>query len=454
MSRIDVIGLGPAGADLITAGSAALIAEIPVRFVRTSRHLAAAAVEGNGFDDIYETADSFDDVYERIVTQLLAAAAEAGRILYAVPGSPRVAERTVDILCARAADHGVEVVVHPALSFADLAWVALGVDPVAVGARIVDGLEFGAVAATATGPLLVAQCHSRAVLSDIKLAVDGVDDMTVTVLARLGTEDQAVFELPWSEIDRGFEPDHLTSLYIPALPVGVGAAFERFDGLVRELRVGCPWDGEQTHASLRRYLLEESYETLEALDDLTAAIQACDAGALGAAKPPEEWLHDAYAEVAEELGDLLYQIFFHALLADEAGWFDVGAVATGIHDKLVERHPHVFGDVETTLDELPAQWEQSKRDAKGRESVMDGIPKALPALIYATKVQKKAAAIGQAVPQFDGSIRTEQALAEMLFEAVSFALELDLDAESVLRERADRFAAQVRANERSGACGD
>lgn len=431
--RIDVVGLGPAGADLVTAGTQALIDQIEHRFVRTQRHPAAALVAGSALDYFYESAETFDAVYRGIVDHLANAARTHGRVLYAVPGSPRVAEQTVELLSER---NDVEVVVHPALSFLDLSWVALGIDPIQSGVRIVDGHRFAAEAAGSAGPLLVAQCHSKQILSDIKLAVDDPPECRVTVLQRLGASDQKTFEVDWADLDREVEADHLTSLYIPALPTPVGSAFARFDTLVRRLRQDCPWDAEQTHASLRRYLLEESYETLEALDRLEeTGGQSSDAEA------------ERFADLQEELGDLLYQIFFHSILATEAGWFDVAQVAEGIHDKLYERHPHVFGGEQLGLDELSTRWEESKREEKGRASVMDGIPAALPALLYATKVQKKALAIGQSIdaPTNGMQATTDADVGALLFSAVALARELGIDAESALRQHTVGVADEVRA---------
>lgn len=429
--RIDVLGLGPAGPDLLTAHALGLIAQVEHRYVRTARHPAATAVGGTALDHHYETQASFEAVYEAIVDELVAAAAEHGHILYAVPGSPRVAEQTVELLARR---DDVEVAVHPALSFLDLAWVALGIDPIEAGVRVVDGHRFAVDAAGERGPLLVAQCHSSQVLSDIKLAVDDPGDVRVTVLQRLGGPDESIFEVDWTDLDRNVAADHLTSLYIPQLATPVAAEFARFDELVRRLRQDCPWDAEQTHASLRRYLLEESYETLEALDSL----------ADGTDSPVE--LADRYADLEEELGDLLYQVFFHSILATEQGWFTVADVARRIHDKLYERHPHVFGDVELTLDELSVHWEEAKRAEKDRASVMDGIPAALPALIYATKVQKKALAIGAAaVDPLAGVTATDDAaIGELLFAAVALARTQGIDPESALRQYTTFYANHIR----------
>ncbi|MGI8683996.1 MAG: SAM-dependent methyltransferase, partial [Acidimicrobiales bacterium] len=265
--RVVVAGLGPAGPDLLTAATTAALGRIPLAFLRTARHPAASVAPGaRSFDALYDGAATLDDVYAGIVDALVAAATDApgGEVLYLVPGSPAVAERTVELLRA---DDRVELVVLPALSFLDLAWDRLCVDPLAAGARLVDGRRFAEEAAGERGPLLVAQCDSALVLSDVKLAVDD-PPAVVTVLQRLGLPDESVREVAWDDLDRVVEADHLTSLWIPSLAAPVGRELLRFAELVRTLRQRCPWDQEQTHATLTRHLLEEAYETVEAIEHL------------------------------------------------------------------------------------------------------------------------------------------------------------------------------------------
>ncbi len=317
-----------------------------------------------------------------------------------MPGSPLVAERTVELLRA---DERVEVDVVAGISFVDLAWRRLGVDPFAAGARLVDGQRFATAAAGQRGPFLVAQCDSDLVLSEIKLTLDDAlragrfapqaalspDRGVVTVLARLGLPDESVRTVSVAELDRAVVPDHLTTLWIPELAVPVAGEVARLAELVRTLRQRCPWDREQTHRSLTRHLVEETYEVLEAIDELPP-----DAGAAHAAGHPVG--DDAgYDHLEEELGDLLFQVMFHSALAAEAGRFDLADVAAGIHDKLVRRHPHVFGGVDAaTAGQVVANWEHSKRAEKGRASVMDGVPATLPAALYAAKLQGRAASLG------------------------------------------------------------
>ncbi|MGH9178740.1 MAG: nucleoside triphosphate pyrophosphohydrolase [Acidimicrobiales bacterium] len=432
--RVVVAGLGPAGPELLTAATRAAIDRAPHRYLRTARHPAAAAVAGaRGFDAVYEEAATLEEVYRRIAGALVEAAIDAGEVLYLVPGSPAVAERTVDLLRA---DGRVVVEVLPALSFADLAWARLGVDPVAAGARLVDGHRFAQESAGERGPLLVAQCDSALVLSEIKLSVEE-PPAAVTVLQRLGLPDEAVFEVDWHDLDRSVTPDHLTSLWIPELAAPVGRELLRFAELVRTLRARCPWDREQTHASLTRHLLEEAYETVEAIEALD---REGDGG-------------DAMDHLREELGDLLFQVYFHATLAAEEGHFTLADVARGIHDKLVHRHPHVFGSVQAeTAGHVVANWDRIKQAEKGRASAMDGIPAALPSLLHAAKVQRRAASLGFDWASVDGAYPkvaeeleelraqpSEEELGDLLFAVVNVARHLGLDPEGALRGATAKF---------------
>jgi tetrapyrrole methylase family protein / MazG family protein len=264
------------------------------------------------------------------------------------------------------------------------------------------------------------------------------------VLQRLGTADEVVAELPWIELDR-VEPDHLTTLWVPLLAAPIGAEVARFVELVGTLRRECPWDREQTHASLTRHLVEETYEVVEAIEQLDV-----DGGA-------------GYDALEEELGDLLFQIVFHATLAAEQGQFTLADVAQVVHDKLRHRHPHVFGDVEVdSADDVVQNWEQIKKAEKGRESVFDGIPSSLPSLLYALKVQKKANSLAQdgiVVPDVasissaaDEVARaaTPEAIGALLFAATEAARRAGVDPEVALRAEARRFRDRVRSLESGG----
>jgi tetrapyrrole methylase family protein/MazG family protein len=448
---ITVVGLGPGDPALITEGARRALDGVRLRFTRTRRHPSAGAAEpATSFDEVYEAAASIDEVYPAIVERLVAAAAD-GPVAYAVPGSPFVAERTVELLRA---DPRVDVAVQPAVSFVDLAWDRVGVDPFAVGARLVDGHRFAAEAAGRSGPFLVAQTDTTAALSDIKLAVD--DGPPVVLLHHLGLPDERVEGVAWADLDRTLAPDHLTCLWIPGLAEPVAAELVRFEELVRTLRARCPWDREQTHATLRPYLVEEAYEVLEALDTLAEKEAAND---------PDL----AYDHLEEELGDLLFQVFFHAVLAGEQGRFTVGDVARGIHDKLVRRHPHVFAAPGPATDAagVAATWDRAKREEKGRASLLDGIPPALPALQVAAKLGRKAGSAGFDWPDTEGvraQVTSEldelagavgegdptamaDELGDVLFSVAQLGRRLGVDPEGALRGANRKFRRRFQAME-------
>ena len=435
-ARVVVVGLGPAGPDLLTDGTRAAIERIPTRFLLTRQHPSAEVLSGStSFDEVRESAATVAEIDREIIERLVTAATEQGEVLYAVPGSPAVAEPTVALL---ETDSRVDTEVVPALSFLDLSWVSLGVDPLSEGVRLVDGHDFATQAAGSSGPFLVAQCDSAAVLSDLQTSVESPPDLEVVVLQRLGLPDESVETVLWEELHEAVRPDHLTSLFVPKLETPVAPEFARLQELVLILRAECPWDREQTHESLRRHLLEETYEVLEAIDRVSAEDSV-----------------EAYSHLEEELGDLLYQVYFHAALAAEEGRFGVGDVAVGIHDKLRRRHPHVFGDVDAgDAAEVLSNWEAIKQTEKQRDSVLDGIPPALPALLFASKVQGKSGmapssdlpSATRAALDADGA-GAERAIGELLQVAVAVSRDRGIDPELALHNAATAFAARYREAE-------
>jgi tetrapyrrole methylase family protein/MazG family protein len=445
--RVVAVGLGPAGADHLLPVARIALERAAHRYVRTTRHPAVDDLLADGltftsFDDVYDAADDFAAAYAEIAARLVDAAHAHGEVVYAVPGSPAVAERAVALLQA---DPDVEVQLVAGVSFADLAWVRLGVDPMDGDARVVDGRDIEA--AELAGRLLIAQCDSPFVLSDVKLALlEHLGPATpVTVLQRLGLADERVAVIELEELDRGtIEPDHLTSLFVDAGAVADAREVVRLVQLTRRLRDpgGCPWDAEQTHHSLTRYLLEEAYEAVEAVERL-----------------PD----DGAGPLEDELGDVLYQVVLHAAIAQETGEFTLADVARGVHDKLVRRHPHVFGDVvaERSADVM-RNWEQIKKEEKGTTSVMDGLTPGLPSLLYTHKLFRKAASAGLEVDDLDAALDrldaalaglragadVEAELAQVLVAAVVIARAGGVDAESALRGWAADYRRRFAAAER------
>ena len=472
--RIVVVGLGPAGADLLTPQARTALEGAGRRFTRTARHpaveeLRAAGLSFHSFDAVYEGAADLESVYVAIVAELVTASAGAyaGAVVYAVPGNPAVAERTVALLRDEAHAGRVHLDLVPGLSFADLAWARLGVDPMEHGARVVDGRTLELASVDLGVPLLIAQCDTRLVLSDVKLTLlDRLDPATpVDVLHHLGLPDERVVRLPLGELDRDGEPDHLTTVFVPAAPASAAAEVGRLLALAERLRGpgGCPWDAAQTHHSLVRHLLEESYEVADALEALPAG-----------APDGIEGDDPRYAAVLDELGDLLFQVVIHTVLAQETGAFTMADVARGIHDKLVRRHPHVFGEVEVAgPDDVVANWEQIKQQERGSASLLDGVTSGLPGLLLAHTLLRRAASVGvdvdpagpqaaiaDALARLDapGSAsgephrdpaEVEVAFGDLLAGVVALARHSEVDAESALRGWASRFRAGFAARESS-----
>ncbi len=205
--------------------------------------------------------------------------------------------------------------------------------------------------------------------------------------------------------------------------LGAAATLQELVETIAALRhpeTGCPWDKEQTHLSLKRYLLEECYELVEAIDTGNPA------------------------DICEELGDVLLQVLLHAQIAADAGQFDLGSVAASCNAKMIERHPHVFvtGQINLSEAELSAQWEKIKLASKPErqaESIFAGIPKEMPALAKALKTFKKITRKGLDLPpvlrsaELTASIVDEESLSQALLATVKKAQELKLDPEDILR---------------------
>jgi MazG family protein len=231
---------------------------------------------------------------------------------------------------------------------------------------------------------------------------------------------------------------------------GLEQALLELQRLTERLRRECPWDREQTERSIVPHTVEEAYEVAD------AALAGDD------------------EKLLDELGDLLFQVYFLALLLEERGKGDLATAATLIHDKLVRRHPHVFGDVEaTTPGRVKENWDRIKREQEGREGVFHHVPEALPALLHARKVQQRARAVGFEYASVEGALadfeeevrelkddldspeRRAEELGDVLFAAVNVARRLDVDPELELRRASERFKRRVEvAEELARANGD
>lgn len=452
---ITIVGLGPGDAGLITLQAWHLLSAADSVYLRTRRHPAVAGLPTHlrlhSFDDIYDTADDFAAVYQAIADEVLRLGA-AGDVLYAVPGHPYVGEATVTAIARGAVEAGIPLRVVAGLSFVEPTLAALGVDALD-GLQLFDAIELAGFLYPPLNPdvpVLLGQVYSRLLAGELKTALMSIypPEQPVALVHAAGEADETVEHLALHEIDHSERIDHLTSLYIPALPVKAGLTALAETVAVLRSPNGCPWDQEQTPQSLRGGFLEEAYEVLTALD-------AGDDDNL-----------------REELGDLLYHILMQTTLAAEAETFTLTDVIAGIEAKLKRRHPHVWGDwqVSSSADVL-RNWEVLKqREKAGRSqsaapaSVLDGIPPALPALARSQKIQTKAAATGFDWPDIEGvfdKLAEEVAevraaatdedkraeLGDVLFVVVNLARWLGADAEAALREANERFGRRFRGVE-------
>ena len=448
---IVVTGLGPGDFDRIP-GSVQTILLDPARtvIVRTQSHPAAEQLAARRevvfCDDLYESLGDFESVYDAIVERVITTS-QTDEVVYAVPGSPLVGEFAVRQLLAS----GVEVELIPAESFVDAVLVEVGYDPFDRGLQILNGHSLPDPLVL-DKPTIVGHLDRPEILAEVVASLARVlpENAQFTVLAGLGASAAIVVETIPEEVDTalaGFR----TSIFVDAEPGGLIGAVQA----MRVLRAECPWDQEQTHQSLIKYLVEESNELIDAI------------GRLG----EDEVDLVAYAAVEDELGDVLLNVLFHAAIAREAGAFDIDDVGEVLRQKLVRRHPHVFGDVEVgSADEVKANWDLIKAAEKGeeRESAMDGIPTGMTGLHRASKVQNRAAKVGfdwseaaEVLPTVRGEVdeleavmadstRSEAELGDVLFSVVNLARHLGLDPELSLRKATDRFERRFRSMEDAG----
>lgn len=433
-----VVGLGPGDPADIPPACLERMRQADVVLVRTGFHpavsgLTAAGITYATFDHLYEQAGTLEDVYRQIADHLLRLAGEGREVVYAVPGHPGVAEASVRELARRGA---VEMV--GAMSALDAIFALLPLDP-APGLTVLGPEGLRRHGPDARRDLLILQVDDRLLAGEVKLVLldHYPPDHLVRLIRCAGLAGhQEVATVPLAALDH-HDFDHLTSIHVPALPgpgpaTGCRFALDPLVEVMEHLRspAGCPWDREQTHQSLRSYLLEEAYELAEALD-----------------------LGDAN-KLVEELGDLLLQVVFHGVIAMEEGAFDLNQVVGGIVEKLRHRHPHVFGGAEAaTTDEVLAQWGQLKARETG-ESRLGNIPRSLPALLRAARLLVRARAAGYRLPAVppelcagDGSAAS---VGQWLLAAVSVAVRGGIDAEAALQQATDRLLVQWEGQARSG----
>lgn len=379
---LKIMGLGPGAYEALTIGALKELKNNKNIYFRTEKHptvdfLKDEGIKFESYDHAYEKYDSFDDVYKYIAEDLITKIKDDEDLIYAVPGHPLVAEKSVINLIELCKENNIQYEVLPAVSFVDAMMEALQVDPIE-GVKIIDAFDMKNQILDKRVGTIITQVYNNFIASEVKLRLlEGYEDDTEIIFVRAaGVEGlESIRKIPLYELDWQEDIDYLTSIYIPK-DLGNKKDFQDLLDIIETLRNpgGCPWDREQTHESLKSALLEECYEVINAIEN-----------------------EDEDALI-EELGDVLLQVVFHASIGKEDGYFDIMDVIGGISNKMINRHPHVFGNEEAnTSEQVLVNWDEIKKEEKGIKTLteeMQNIAKSLPATTRAYKVQKKAKKVG------------------------------------------------------------
>ncbi len=463
---IHIVGLGPGAVDNLTLGAYRQLTrrDCAIR-LRTGRHDVAEYLRQEGvdlatYDHFYQQGEDFEHVYRCIAADVIALALSGRQVVYAVPGNPWVAEKTVSLICDLARRQAIAVEVMHGMSSLEAVYGELGLDP-SSGITVQDALDGEGLRLDPRTPTLIAQVYNRFVAADLKLTLleHYPPEHPVTVVTEAGTPRSRKATIPLHDLDRR-EYGHAEMVFLPAcsLPASPGQRLQELVDIMARLRDdgGCPWDQEQTHQSLRPFLIEETYEVLDALDA------------------------DDQVKLAEELGDLMLQIVFHAQIAAEEGAFTLSDPLSLICEKLVRRHPHVFADVKVSGSrDVLANWRQIKQGEREQNgpapgNILDTVPRTFPALLEAAKVQSRAREVGFDWPDISGPVHkvreeldellqavdhgtsrdTLEELGDLLFAVVNVARFVEAEPENALRLATGkfrrRFARMIRLAEERG----
>lgn len=447
-NKISIIGLGAGDLDQLPLGVYKRLKQEKNLFLRTKEHPVVTELEQEGlefqsFDLVYEKHDQFADVYEEITDALLAEA-EKGPVTYAVPGHPLIAERTVQLLLERGPERNTEIEIGGGQSFLDAMFQALAIDPIE-GFQLLDGTELSKESLLLNSHTIIGQVYDSFVASEVKLTLMEKlpDEYEVYIVTAAGSKDEVIRKVPLYEMDREMELSNLTSVYVPPVEEEqiLYKDFSKLRGIISILRGpnGCPWDKKQTHQSLKKYLIEEAYELIEAIDN------------------------DDIDHMIEELGDVLLQVMLHAQIGEDEGYFTIEDVIEGVSAKMVRRHPHVFGDkTAENEEEVMKNWQEIKEQEKGGavKSLLEGAGKGLPNLLKAYELQKEAAKVGfdweTVAPILDKVKEEIEELSEeitqkgqqedilleygdLLFALVNFARHYDINPEEALFKANQKF---------------
>ena len=444
---IKIVGLGPGAPESLTIGAVEALENSKNLYFRTEKHptvdyLKKRLESFNTCDNYYEEGHSFDEVYSNIAKNIIKEYKKSGELVYAVPGHPLVAERSVVNLINLCKENDIEYKILPAVSFIDAMMDRLQIDPIE-GLKVIDAFDIKNQILDKRIGTIITQVYNPLIASEVKLELLEYynDETEIYYVRAAGIEgEESIRKIPIYELDMQEDIDYLTSVYIPK---DVNNKKDFYD-LIHTIEIlrgedGCSWDREQTHESIKNSLLEEAYEVVEAIED------------------------DNIDGLIEELGDVLLQVVFHSVIGKEDGYFNISDVIETITNKMIYRHPHVFKNkTDATSDEVLDSWDELKKKEKNYETLteeINGIAKTLPSLTKAHKVQKKVSKVGfdfeninEAVKKIEEEIsevldvyksnNREKIIDEMgdlLFACVNLSRLLNVDEEEALNKSIKKF---------------
>lgn len=444
---IEILGLGAGDLEQLPFGVYKKLKSAKHVYLRTKEHpvvdeLVHEGLNYTSFDSIYEKHDQFEEVYQEIVQTLLQKA-NGEQVTYAVPGHPLVAERTVQLLLEYGPKDDIDIIIGGGQSFVDALFQSLKIDPVD-GFQLLDGTSLHSSQLQIDQHMFISQVYDQFVASNIKLTLMErlPDDYEVVIVSAAGSSNERLERVPLYELDRKVTLDNLTSVYVPPVQDEqiLLKNFSKLREIIAVLRGpnGCPWDKEQTHESLKKYLIEETYEVIEAIDS------------------------GDIDHLVEELGDVLLQVMLHAQIGEDDGYFAIEDVIEVLSEKMIRRHPHVFGNrVVEDSEEVLRNWQEIKKQEKGETetSLLDGISMSMPNLLRAYEIQKKAAKVGfdwqeitpalekvkEELEEFENEIKTasldnaKKEFGDILFAFVNVARFLKIHPEEALFETNEKF---------------
>lgn len=444
---IKIIGLGPGAPEALTIGSVKALEECENIYFRTEKHptvdyLKDKIKDFKTYDHYYEESESFDEVYDSIARDIISKYSECNEIVYAVPGHPLVAEKSVSNLIKLCDEKGIKYSIIPAVSFIDAMMDVLKIDPIE-GLKVIDAFDMKNQILDKRIGTIITQVYNPLIASEVKLKLlEYYNDETEIYYVRAAgiIKEESIRKIPIYELDMQEDIDYLTSIYIPK-DIDNKKDFNDLVKIIEVLRGenGCPWDIEQTHQSIKNEILEEAYEVVDSInnDDIDGMI--------------------------EELGDVLLHVVFHASIGNDDGYFNIYDIIQSICNKMIYRHPHVFGrDKLSNSKEVIDSWDDIKKNEKNFKSItdeMEAVAKALPSLIRADKIQRKAAKVGFDWDNIEGAaLKVEEELKEvlevyksnnkekikdevgdLLFACVNIARKLDINEEEAVNLTIKKF---------------